>query len=137
MSTEDEVRAAIEQFFEAMDTQNLPLMKQLLPKEENMVHIGTDKNEIWKGWKILMDATRSQFEELQFYKADIHDLSINLSHSGDVAWYFHVLDARIKSGDNLTEWENARFSGVLEKRDGQWKLMQTHVSLPESATSEK
>lgn len=135
MNARSQVATTIKQFFRAMDTQDLELMKELLPKESDIVHIGTDKDEIWKGWDILMEATRKQFENLDFYKANIHDLTINISKSGDTAWYFHLLDAEIKSGGNKTTWNNARFTGVLEKRDGRWKLMQTHVSLPESATS--
>lgn len=135
MHLNSEVASTIKQFFRAMDTQDLELMKDLLPKESEMIHIGTDKDEIWKGWDILIKATRKQFENLDYYKANIHDLTINISESGETAWYFHLLDAEIKSGGNINTWENARFTGVLEKRGGRWKLMQTHVSLPESATS--
>ena len=132
MDTKPQVASTIEQFFQAMDTQNLQLMKDILPKEDDMVHIGTDRGEIWKGWNILMEATREQFENLEYYKADIHDLTINISESSDTAWYFHLLDAEIKSGDTITEWDDARFTGVLERQGNQWKIMQTHVSVPES-----
>jgi len=132
MHVKSQVASTIKQFFRAMDTQNLELMKELLPHESEMIHIGTDKDEIWKGWDILMEATREQFENLEYYKANIHDLTINISKSGNTAWYFHLLDAEIKSGRNITNWSKARFSGVLEKRGDQWKLMQTHVSIPDS-----
>lgn len=132
MNAKSQVASTIKQFFRAMDTQDLELMKDLLPKENEMIHIGTDKGEIWKGWETLIEATREQFEDLEHYKANIRDLTINISKSGDTAWYFHLLDADIKSAGNATNWDNARFTGVLEKRGGQWKLMQTHVSIPDS-----
>lgn len=100
-----------------------------------MIHIGTDVGEIWKGRESLMSATEEQFQKLEYYKATIRDLTINLSRSGEYAWYYHLLDARIKSGGDEEIWQGARFTGVLEKRDGDWMLVQTHVSLPESIQS--
>lgn len=133
MSTEkSEIKERIRQFFHSMDTQNYELMKDLLPHEEHMVHIGTDKDEIWIGRKDLLIATREQFEGLKYYKADIHNLHIKLSQDENSACYFHLLDAEIKSVNGTTKWKNARFTGMVEKRDGKWILLQTHVSLPES-----
>lgn len=133
MSIKEEVTSTIEQFFHAMDTQNLSLMRELIPRSESMVHIGTDEGEIWKGWQMLNEATDKQFDGLEYYKADIRDLTIHVSKSEDVAWYFHLLDAEIKSNGNITCWKGARFTGVLEKENGHWVMAQTHVSIPGSA----
>lgn len=130
MSKEKEAEATIYNFFEAMNSQNLEAMQNLIPKSDSTVHIGTDKGEIWKGWEVLNEATKEQFKGLKYYKADIYDLTINFSESGMVAWYFHKLDAEIKSGNNIVNWEGARFTGVLQKIDGQWVMAQTHVSIP-------
>ena len=132
-SPEADVQAAIEQFFHAMDTQNAELMDMLVAHDASMVHIGTDTGEIWRGWDELRAATAEQFKGLAFYKANIRDLTVNISSSGDVAWYAHLLDAHIKSSGGEWRWKGARFTGVFEKRDGRWKMVQTHVSLPESA----
>ncbi|NGP76834.1 nuclear transport factor 2 family protein [Balneolaceae bacterium YR4-1] len=131
MGDQNNIQTVIEQFFHAMDTQDYELMDNLIPNESNMVHIGTGVGEIWKGKNELLQATREQFENLQYYRAKIHNLTVNFSDSGNTAWYFHLLDAEIKSNDVITRWENARFTGVLEKQDEQWKMMQTHVSIPE------
>ena len=130
MTRKSEIEKVIDLFFHAMDTQNFDLMKSLLPEDATMVHIGTDKDEIWKGWNTLMEATEEQFQRLEYYKASIHDLNVNFSQSNTTAWYFHLLDAEIKSNGKLTRLEKARFTGVLEKIDGSWKIMQTHVSVP-------
>lgn len=135
IAPEAEVREAIEQFFHAMDTQDVALMERLVAREPGMVHIGTDVGEIWRGWDELREATAEQFEGLEHYKAQIRDLSVRISVSGEVAWYAHLLDARIKSNGKEQTWRGARFTGVFEKRGGQWVMMQTHVSIPESASS--
>lgn len=118
MGNTKEIRSTIEQFFQAMDTQDNEAMTNLIPKQENMVHIGTDVGEIWKGRDVLMKATREQFENLEYYKAEVYDLTVNFSATGNTAWYFHLLDAEIKSGGKVIRWEKARFTGVLEKREG-------------------
>lgn len=115
-----------------MDVQDLDLMKEITAQKKDMVHIGTDSNEIWRGWDELNEATVEQFENLKFYKADIHQLSIHLSEGRNVAWYSHLLDAHIKSKNSEQTWTGARFTGVLEKIGGSWQIVQTHVSIPES-----
>lgn len=129
------VRSAIEQFFHAMDTQDFDLMTSLIAHDAEMIHIGTDTGEIWRGWDELREATEEQFETLDYYTASIRDLTIHLSDSGDVAWYAHLLDARIKSDGPEIVWKGARFTGVFERRDGRWKMVQSHVSIPESDAS--
>jgi len=131
MSIQEEVRATIESFFEAMNTQNLALMQQLIPRSKTTVHVGTGKGEIWKGWQVLNDASKQQFENLEYYDATIRELTINVAESQSVAWYFHLLDAEIKSNGSITSWEGARFTGVVQKRHNRWTLEQTHVSIPE------
>ena len=132
MTSEEQIKSTIEDFFHSMNTQNLDLMKQLIPNKEATIHIGTDDDEIWKGWGVLNEATEEQFKGLEYYHATIRDLTINVASSGDVAWYFHLLDAEIKSRGKITSLEGARFTGVLEKENDRWLITQTHVSLPAS-----
>lgn len=109
-------------------------MEALVAHDADMVHIGTDVGERWIGWDVLREATEEQFETLDTYEASIRDLRIHFARSGDVAWYAHLLDARIVSDGRETNWHGARFTGVFEQRDGRWVMMQTHVSLPESTS---
>lgn len=133
MNREQEVRKTIENFFRAMDNQDLELMKRLLPDHPSMVHVGTGRGEIWRGRRQLWEATLEQFESLEYYEATIYELEVHFSRDGTTAWYMHLLDANIKSGGAVTSWQGARFTGILEKGGEHWKMMQTHVSLPESA----
>ena len=59
---------------------------------------------------------------------DIKDLSINISQSGTVAWWFCILDDINEWKGEPASWENTRWTGVLEKRDGRWQIMQQHFS---------
>lgn len=66
--------------------------------------------------------------EFQYVRHEIRDLAVNLSRSGDTAWFYCILND-INTWDGRSEnWENARWTGVLEKRDGRWVIVQQHFS---------
>lgn len=83
---------------------------------------------------IGFDAFKSMTERIFLnpaFKAtgyEIKDLRINLSKGGDVAWYSAMLDDRGEWNGQPTDWINARWTGVLEKREGQWVITQMHFS---------
>ena len=75
------------------------------------------------------DAFKQQVEQIFMnpaFKAvgsEFIDLDVHFSRSGDVAWYSCILNDR-------NTW-NVRWTGVLEKRDGNWVIMQMHFSYSE------
>jgi ketosteroid isomerase-like protein len=60
--------------------------------------------------------------------SSIRDLRINLSRDGDVAWYSAMLDDFGEYNGKPYAWRNTRWTGVLEKRDGTWVIVQMHFS---------
>ena len=59
---------------------------------------------------------------------ELRDLKIIFSRGGDVAWFFCYLDDINEWKGEPANWENARWTGVLEKRDGKWRVVQQHFS---------
>jgi ketosteroid isomerase-like protein len=59
---------------------------------------------------------------------DIRDLQISVSRSGDVAWFYCVLDDVNEWKGQPANWMNTRWTGVLEKREGRWVIVQMHFS---------
>ena len=53
----NEVKTIIEHFFYSMDSQNIELMEKVVAHDAEMIHIGTDRNEIWNGRDKLYAAT--------------------------------------------------------------------------------
>lgn len=70
--------------------------------------------------------------EFTYVGHDLRDVVINVSRSGDVAWFFCVLDDINDLGGQPANWEDARWTGVLEKREGRWVVVQQHFSFPSS-----
>jgi ketosteroid isomerase-like protein len=59
---------------------------------------------------------------------EIRDLVINISRSGDVAWWFCMLDDINTWKGEPASWVNTRWTGVTEKRNGKWIIVQQHFS---------
>jgi hypothetical protein len=88
-------------------------------------------------------AFKQQVEEVflnSAFKAvgsEFKDLDVHFSRSGDVAWYSCVLNDRNTWNGRPANWENVRWTGVLEKRDGAWMIMQMHFSYSEEAMAKR
>ena len=66
--------------------------------------------------------------EFQYVRHELKDLTINLSRSGDVAWFYCILDDINTWKGQPANWENARWTGVLERREDRWVIVQQHFS---------
>jgi hypothetical protein len=65
--------------------------------------------------------------------SDYRDMQIHISRGGDVAWWACILDDFNTWQGNPANWENVRWTGVLEKREGGWVIVQMHFSKSEEA----
>ncbi|MBI5030482.1 MAG: nuclear transport factor 2 family protein, partial [Chloroflexi bacterium] len=64
----------------------------------------------------------------------IRDLRLQFSESGTVAWYACYLDDHGEWNSKPGGWDNCRWTGVIEKRNGKWVTVQMHFSF---ATDQK
>jgi ketosteroid isomerase-like protein len=82
------------------------------------------------GYKAFVDMTEGFFMKDDFKAVGygIRKLQINLSRSGDVAWFHTRLDDYNEWKGEPANWEDVRWTGVLEKRDGRWVIVQMHFS---------
>lgn len=81
------------------------------------------------GWSEFLRAVPTwmdpAFEATRF---QVKNLRINFSRSGTVAWYSAKLDDFAEWQGRPIGWKDARWTGVLEKRDGRWLIVQMHFS---------
>ena len=66
--------------------------------------------------------------EFKALRYEIRDLTITLSRQRDVAWFYCVLDDLNEWKGAPANWLNTRWTGVLERHQGEWKIMQMHFS---------
>lgn len=78
--------------------------------------------EFERGFELWMDP---RFEAT---KTDVRKFRCRLSHSGEVAWFSAILDDCYTWDGQPGCWQDTRWTGVLEKRDGRWLIVQMHFS---------
>lgn len=61
---------------------------------------------------------------------NVKKLRLNISNSGDVAWFSCFLDDLAEWDGKFAGWYNVRWTGVLEKRNDSWVIVQMHFSFP-------
>jgi len=101
-----------------------------LAHDENFIEVHPT-NTVVKGFKEFKK--NSEFFKDPRFKAvghEIRDLRIGLSQSGTVAWFYCILDDLNEWEGKPLNWENTRWTGVLEKQDGNWVFVQQHFSFP-------
>ena len=54
---------------------------------------------------------------------------LNLSNSGDVAWFSEIVDWEFLVEGKKQVIEGVRYTGVMEKRENEWKIVQFHSSV--------
>jgi ketosteroid isomerase-like protein len=92
------------------------------PRDDGTIHGFAAFQELTEGFFM-----REEFKAVRF---EVRELQVNLSRSGDVAWYHARLDDYNQWQGRPANWEDVRWTGVLEKRDGRWVIVQMHFSSP-------
>ena len=64
----------------------------------------------------------------KYVSHEIRDLRIHLHSSGEVAWFSAMLEDCGDYGGKVGCWKDTRWTGVLEKRQERWVIMQMHFS---------
>lgn len=64
----------------------------------------------------------------KYLSHEVRDLRIHLHPSGEVAWFSAILEDCGEYGGQKGCWQDTRWTGVLEKREGRWVMMQQHFS---------
>jgi len=90
------------------------------------------------GWEAFETLTEQFFmnEDFRATGFEVRDLRINISDSGNVAWFSAILDDFGEWQGVPTAWIDTRWTGVLEKREGNWVIVQMHFSFAADAAEE-
>lgn len=65
---------------------------------------------------------------LTYSRHQVKELRINRSGLDDVAWFSALLDDCSKRNGREGCWKDVRWTGVLERREGRWVMVQGHFS---------
>lgn len=128
-----EIRTLLEQYELARENEDFSRVEMIWASEDDILLIGTESHEELIGINAIKKAMSRQFEEFENTLINISDQKIGINEAGTAAWFYEMLDYNfIYQGEDMV-FEGIRFTGVLEKREGKWKLVQGHLSIPYEA----
>ncbi len=112
-------------------TKDVAMQQDTMAHDEDLLIIWTGSTHITSGWKEHEKSFETWMDpRFKAVRTEVRDLVIHLSRSGDVAWYSATLDDVVSWDGKAGRFgEGLRWTGVLEKRDGRWVIVQMHASL--------
>lgn len=109
-------------------TKDRPLLESTMAHDRRLFIFNPDSGST-AGWEQF--AENFDFWLDPRFKAtgfNLRDLRINFSPLGDAAWWSCILDDIYEWNGKAGAWKDTRWTGVLEKRDGKWRIVQMHFS---------
>ncbi len=85
------------------------------------------------GFNKLKDLVEGIFmgDDFKAISVEIKNLRIHVSTSLKTSWFSCILNDYNEFQGKPSVWENVRWTGVLEKIEGKWKIFQMHFSKAE------
>ncbi len=122
------VEQAIHNVFGWAVNKDFDLFFQTIADDSNFISV-TPYNRVKFGFKdVKKDSAFWGSPHFKAIRHEVRDLRIQFSSSGDVVWFYCVVDDINEWKGEPTNWENVRWTGVLEKREGKWRVVQQHFS---------
>jgi hypothetical protein len=111
-------------------TKDLDRLFSIMAQDEDFFIFHPDSRSTILGFEAFKALGEKVWMKDAFKATDyaIRELRLKLSESGTVAWYSCFLDDHAEWNGRPTGWDNARWTGVLEKRSGHWVIVQMHFS---------
>jgi ketosteroid isomerase-like protein len=117
-------------------TKNQALFESIFAKDEDFFTFYPDSKSTVIGWtqfeKFLNSWMDPRNKSIGF---DIRNLRIVIARTGQVAWFSAIVDDEGEFDGKPWGIKNVRWTGVLEKRGGSWKICQQHMSEPNDKRS--
>ncbi len=125
-----QIKSVLEQYVLANENQDFGLIEKIWAADQNIIMIGTDSDERLVGWEMIKKAITNQFKEFQDTYITVSDQIIRVNQTGNTASFSELLAYNFIYKEEAKSFTGMRFTGVLEKIEGNWLLVQGHLSIP-------
>jgi len=124
------IKLVLEKYVIANESQDISKIEEIWYPSEEIVSFGTEKGEKLLGISKIKNAVQSQFAKFKNTYISVHDQTINVSEDGNTAWFSEIVNYNFILNDSAHVYEGLCYTGVMNKIDGKWKLVMTHMSIP-------
>lgn len=125
-----QIQKVLELYISASESQDINLMSQVWAPDDDIVVIGTEGDENLKGWNNIKPVLTKQFTSFENTLISMRDQLININNDKTTAWFSAIVNYNFIYKGKALSFEGNRFTGVLEKRNNQWLIVQSHMSIP-------
>ena len=129
MDDEQQIIKALHDSFRWALTKDRALFERVFAKDDDFFTYYPDSKSTVLGWKEFerfLDDWMDPRSKATGY--DIRNLRVVISKTGDVAWFSAIVDDEGEFDGKPWGTKDIRWTGVLEKRGGSWKICQQHMS---------
>jgi ketosteroid isomerase-like protein len=109
---------------------NLELLYSVIANDEDYISVSPGKRIVKRFEDVKQNVPFWMSPDFKYVRHELKDLEITFAKCGEVAWFYCVLDDINTYKGEPASWENARWTGVVEKREGRWVIVQQHFSFP-------
>ncbi len=128
----ERAKAVVDDFWHAISAQDMDLLSRVVANDEELVVFGTDAAERWIGSSAYLSAEEQMMQAFDVKSLDRREETLQIHSRGGVAWFSTVFDVEISVDDEVATLKGLRTTGVLEKRNDDWVIVQSHTSVPVS-----
>ncbi|MCF8347453.1 MAG: nuclear transport factor 2 family protein [Bacteroidales bacterium] len=120
----------LEQYIIANERQDFDLIQDIWAPDSDIILYGTDSEDQLMGWINIKKAVKNQFSQISETYISVSDQFIKINCSGNTGWFAERLNYNFIYKGEAHTYSGLRFTGVVEKIEGKWMLVQAHLSLP-------
>ena len=111
-------------------TKDLDRLFSIIAQDDDFFIFHPDSKSTIIGFEAFKKLGERVWMKEEFKATDfaIRDLRVKFAETWNVACYSCFLDDHAEWNGQPIGWDNARLTGTLEKRNGQWVIVQMHFS---------
>lgn len=121
----DELSLRIRDWYYAASEGQAEAFLNFFLKDDKTVYFGTDPGELWYGYYEIETNILDNFRKYGTWT--IMSKNLVIEQYGDVAIFTDDVELSVRHHENSIA-EEARVSGALIRSDGEWKIVQVHLS---------
>ncbi len=128
----EKVIEVLSQFIEASQNHDMEMLSKIYAHDDDMVIFGTHADERIVGWENLKKVMEEQFDSSGNSTYAVSNQVVKMHSSGKVAWFSEIIDWELEYQGEQVIILGLRVTGVMEKRNDNWVIVQLHYSIPAS-----
>ena len=125
-----EAEALLDKYIRAFRTQDLTLASEVYAHDSDLVVYGSSPADRRLGWNQTEAYLRAYFGSVERIDIVLKERHLKVHESGKVAWFAQVLTWEETEKGKSYLLDGLRITGVLEKRERGWVIVQLHASGP-------